>query len=32
MTSDKDLNLAGAGSANSLGNTQSIKKGVAYKY
>jgi sRNA-binding regulator protein Hfq len=32
MTSDKDLNLGGAGSANALGNTQSIKKGVAYKY
>jgi sRNA-binding regulator protein Hfq len=32
MTSDKDLNLAGAGSGNSFGNTQSVKKGVAYKY
>jgi len=32
MTSDKDLNLAGIGSSNALGNTQSVKKGVAYRY
>lgn len=32
LTSDKDLNLAGSTNGNSLGNTQSVKKGVAYKY
>jgi sRNA-binding regulator protein Hfq len=32
VTADKDLSLAGAGSSNSLGNTQSLKKGIAYKY
>lgn len=32
LTSDKDINTAGSNSSSSLGNTQSIKKGVAYKY
>lgn len=32
MTSDKDLNLTGSHSSASLGSTQSVKKGVAYKY
>lgn len=32
MTSDKDLNLTGSNSSASLGSTQSVKKGVAYKY